>query len=476
MLAFSGRKHELTLLNQLLEKKTASMAVIYGRRRVGKSRLIEEFSKSLTTYTFTGLHPDLELSKKEQIEEFATQVGLEFKADQPTYKNWSEAFHDLAERTKSGKVLIVLDEITWMGGQDPSFLGKLKIAWDKYFKKNPELILILCGSVSAWINKNILASTGFHGRISLTQRLKELPIPICKNFWGTLSRKISSYEKLKILAVTGGIPKYLEEINLAESAEQNIKRLGFLESGILYNDFKQIFSDSLQKDNELHRKIVKLLANGIMTQSKLTELAGTTSGGRMSDCLEDLTLAGFITKHYVWKLSTGTATNSYCYRLSDNYLRFYLKYILPNAEKIISGHFQFSSFDNLPAWSSIIALQIENLVLNNRQEIIKRLNIPNEEIVCDGPYLQRKTKARPGCQIDYLIQTKFGGLYLCEIKFTRNTIRKDIIKEIEQKINALSIPKNTSVRPILIHVGDLHDELVDLQYFAKTINLTTLLD
>ncbi len=142
----------------------------------------------------------------------------------------------------------------------------------------------------------------------------------------------------------------------------------------------------------------------------------------------------------------------------------------------MAGHFEFSSFNFLPAWSSIIALQIENLVLNNRHEIITRLGIPKNEIIFHGPFIQRATEKNKGCQIDYLIQTQFNTLYLCEIKFSRNLIEKSIIDEIEQKIKALGVPKNTSIRPVLIQVGKLHDHLIDAQYFSNTIDLTQLLD
>lgn len=106
-----------------------------------------------------------------------------------------------------------------MGDQDPDFLGKIKNAWDQKFKTNPELIFVICGSASARIEKNILSSTGFLGRVSYTLTLEELPLIDCNRFCGNSSKNISSFEKLKLLAVTGGIPKYLEKIDPASSAE-----------------------------------------------------------------------------------------------------------------------------------------------------------------------------------------------------------------------------------------------------------------
>ena len=114
-----------------------------------------------------------------------------------------------------------------MGSEDPDFLGQLKTAWDLHFSENPDLILILCGSVSSWIEENILKSTGFVGRISFDMVLDELSIAESGEFWGAQRDKVSGYEKFKVLSVTGGIPKYLEEIIPSQSAEDNIHRLCF---------------------------------------------------------------------------------------------------------------------------------------------------------------------------------------------------------------------------------------------------------
>src|SRR5713226_9581305 len=89
-----------------------------------------------------------------------------------------------------------------------------------------------------------------------------------------------------------------------------------------------------------------------------------------------------------------------------------------------------------------------------------------EEIVNENPFYQHKTARQPGCQIDYLIQTKFDTLYVCEIKFSRNEIGGAIIPEIRAKIGALSRPRGMSCRPVLIHVNGVTEEVTDSDYFA----------
>ena len=114
-----------------------------------------------------------------------------------------------------------------MATGDPNFLGKLKIAWDMHFSDNPKLVLILCGSVSAWIEKNILSNTGYLGRPSLQMTLDELPLEDCYKFWKNTQGNISAYEILKVLAVTGGVPRYLELVNPQMRAEDNITKYIF---------------------------------------------------------------------------------------------------------------------------------------------------------------------------------------------------------------------------------------------------------
>ncbi len=122
-----------------------------------------------------------------------------------------------------------------------------------------------------------------------------------------------------------------------------------------------------------------------------------------------------------------------------------------------------------------MSLQVENLVLNNRSKIKSLLNIKPDEVICDNPYLQRATSRNQGCQIDYLIQTKYDNLYICEIKYSRSPIKKYVIDEVEEKINRLKIPRHTSIRPVLIYLGDIHDEVLDANYFTHVINMEELL-
>lgn len=473
---FVGRTAELKELELLFKKKAASLVVIQGRRRIGKSRLVKEFGKNKQLYIFSGIPPTSQTTAQSQREEFSQQ--LEKQLDLPPLKatDWSDLFSVLAKQTLHQKVVILFDEISWMGSKDPDFLGKLKNAWDIEFSQNPNLILILCGSVSSWIEKNILGSTGFVGRISSVISLRELSAADSNRLLKLLGCHFSSYDVFKLLSIIGGVPRYLEEIQPSLTVEENIKRLCFKPGGQLFLEFDQIFSDLFTVDNQIYKKIVQSLSGAALEFNEICEAINVQKSGVISSYLEDLIKAGFIQRDYTWHLNTGEESRLSHYRLSDNYTRFYLRCIEKHKSKIAANHFELSSISSLPGWDSLIGYQFENLILNNRNFIFDKLSIRPEEIISNNPFFQRKTARLPGCQIDYLIQTKFNSLFICEIKYSRQDIKSSVIDEVKQKINSLARPKGFSCFPILIHVNGLQEKILTSDYFTNIINFEEILE
>ena len=130
----------------------------------------------------------------------------------------------------------------------------------------------------------------------------------------------------------------------------------------------------------------------------------------------------------------------------------------------------------LPAWDVMIALQFENLVLNNRPFIWKMSGIRPEDTLSENPFFQHKTSKQSGCQIDYMVQTRFGCLYLYEIKFSRHPISYQIIEEVQKKIERLVRPKGLSCRPILIHVNGVHESVIESAYFSDILDFGKIFD
>ncbi len=472
---FLGRQHELKLLGNLIAKQSASMVVVSGRRRIGKSRLIKEFGSSYEFYSFAGLPPAKGITAQTQREYFAKNMSQVFAMPMPPQDDWADLFWYLADRVKVGRQIILFDELSWMAKGDETFLGKLKTAWDDWFQTNPELVLVLCSSVSVWLEKNIVLNTGFMGRLSLDIHLPELSIYYCNEFWGARNKRISSYEKLKFLSVSGGVPRYLEEIKPSLSAEENIKQLCLDKRSLLFKEFEHIFSDLFVSDTGMYRKIVFALADGAKEYNELCDILNIQANSIFSDYLSELIQAGFVRRDYTWHIQTGKQSALSHFYLSDNYMRFYIKYILPRKQQILNDEFIEMSASSIPGWSSIMGLQFENLVLNNRASIKKLLNIQPGETIAEGPYFQRHTAKAPGCQIDYMIQTKFKALYVCEIKFSKEKLGKKVVDECQAKIDRLKIPKGFSYRLVLIHVNGVTDSVIESDFFTHIIDFSELL-
>lgn len=472
---FVGRRHEMDELNALLGKTTATLAVIKGRRRVGKSRLIEEFANNKPFYLLTGNWPDKTTSAQSQRDEFSRQLSLVSEIPEVKADNWYKLFILFAKEVKTGRAIILLDEISWMGSKDPNFLSTLKNVWESHFRKNPKLILILCGSVSTWIDENILGSSGYFGRVAWELTVKPLPLRQSHEFLKKLNFNYSTYEKFKVLSVTGGIPWYLEQIQGQFNADENISRQCFNPGGVLFREFEAIFNDLFGKRSKIYTKIVKALVRGPLSYRQLTTKTRYKSSGRFSEYLSDLVSAGFLSQDNTWSVKVGGGMELSRYRLSDNYLRFYLKYVEPNAIKIKAGEFIQPHIQSLPGYDTIMGLQFENLVLENKMSLWNLCHIRPEDIVFNNPYFQKKTSSQEACQIDYLIQTRHHTLYLFEIKFSRNPISKAVIQKVKQKIMRLKLPRNMACLPILIYVNGVDDTLGDENFFFRMIDFGSLL-
>ena len=149
---FVGRETELKDLAALWRKGTASLVACRGRRRIGKSRLVNEFSRHTggAYIELVGLPPRPDMTNEKQLEAFAAGLARATRRPVATPENWFRAFELLDKAIDNRhRTVVLLDEISWMGGYDPDFPGYLKTAWDTMFSRHDKLVLVLCGSVNA---------------------------------------------------------------------------------------------------------------------------------------------------------------------------------------------------------------------------------------------------------------------------------------------------------------------------------------
>lgn len=473
-----GRDREAEQFQQLLNKKKASLIVCQGRRRIGKSTFVRSCAEKAGHFLwFEGLAPREGIGSMEQLGAFAEQLVTQTKAPRLPLGDWTQAFQLLDSLLpQDGKsVVVLLDEISWMAAGEPDFAGRLKVAWDNLFSRRQRLVLVLCGSVSSWITENILNNTGFVGRCSQEFHLGPLMLPFCSKFWGKRAARICAMEKLKVLAVTGGVPRYLEEINPARTAEQVVEGLCFTKGALLLREFDQIFHDIFSRRAESYREIVRVLAEGRRSVMEISRELGRERGGSLSEALEELCLAGFVRKDVPFDPVSGEdLPRAIGYRLSDNYLRFFLKYVEPVQSRIERGLYQRTPLESLMVWDTVMGLQCENLLLENVPVLMERVGLGNVAVLNAAPYVQRQTLRRKGCQVDLMIRTR-QSLYVFEVKF-RKTITVAVVGDVREKVARLKVPKTLSVRTGLVYAGELDAAVPESEFFDFLVPFERLLE
>ena len=476
---FFGREVELGELEGLWGKRVASLVTCRGRRRIGKSTLVEEFARrsGARFIKLEGLRPKKGMTERDQLEFFAVKLSAQTGCDKTPPSDWYSAFVRL-DRELGGKdrKVVLLDEISWMAQFSLTFPEILKNAWDDLFKKHANLVLVLCGSVSSWIRDEIVENRAYVGRRSLDIVVGELPPQECLKFWGKRASRIAPREIIDVLSVTGGVPRYLEDVNPSLSAIDNIKRLCFTPKSVLREDFDDMFDDVITEQPKFSARVLRTFVDGAKTATEVADALGITKGGDVTAAIGNLVEAGFLAEAGQINPETGRELREKRFRIRDNYARFYLKCIEPHKRIIDDGAFEVASLDELEGYDSIMGLAFENLVVNNYRLLLPLLHLDGVVITSAGPYLRRGTKGprgRKGCQIDLLVQTR-RTVCIVEVKRMKE-ISREIIADVDRKVRAIKRREGVSIRTALVYDGHLAPVAKADGYFDAIIPISKLL-
>ena len=475
---FFGREDVLNEMMGLWGKRVSSLVTCRGRRRIGKSTLVAEFARksSARFLRIEGLRPRRGFSNDDELRNFATFLSLQSDDPGEPCPNWAKAFKALDCQIRDDeRTVVLLDEISWMGYYDPHFADILKIAWDTMFKRHDRLVLVLCGSVSSWIKDNIIDNSAYLGRRSGDFVIGELPLRDCVKFWGDAARSLSTRDILDVLSVTGGVPRYLEEIDPALAAGENIRRMCFMRKSPLREDFDEMFSDVITAQPTFTGQVLRQLVDGPKTAGEISAALGLEKGGNTSSALDRLVEAGLAARDHGRNPETRKPVRDRRYRLKDNYSRFYLKYIEPVKNVIDDGSYAFTTLEQLKGIDTVLGLAFENLIVNHYRELLPRLGLSKALIESAAPFAKRgcARKNVQGCQVDLLIQTA-QSCCLVEIK-RRRELGDEAIDSMKKKLAALSIPKGIAIRTALVYDGRLAPTVEAAGYFSSVVDVRELL-
>ena len=474
---FFGREELIEALKSLWNKRVPSLVTCRGRRRVGKSTLIAEFARrsGARLIKLEGLRPKDKMTNADQLKYFISQLSLQTGCDEMPVTDWLKAFARLdAQIPDKGKTVVLLDEVSWMGFYDVAFPEVLKVAWDNMFSQHRKLVFVVCGSVSTWIKRNIIDNGAYAGRRSYDFVVPELPLRECVKFWGRHVSRDNISDVIDVLSVTGGVPRYLEEVDPALSADENIRKMAFVAKSVLAVDFEEMFRDVITGEPGVRAAILRILCDSPKNVSEIAAALGKGRNGHLSDALEELAEAGFIAPDEGLNPETGKDVQQLRYRLRDNYARFYLKYIEPRQKIIARDGFRFSSLEQLPEWDAIKGLAFENLVINNFRELLSRLGLDKTLVTSAAPFRKvSRGGANRGVQVDLLLQTR-RSIYLIEIK-RRNALGYEVVDEMDEKISRITRPHGVSIKTALVYAGNLAKTVEADGYFDAIIDIRDII-
>ncbi len=439
-----GRKIEQNILAATLKSKKAEFVAVYGRRRVGKTFLIEQFfiQKPCLYFYLTGLHKG---TLKEHLTVFAKSMSTAFFANTgiqlESPSNWLKAFELLTNAinkfSKQKKVVLFFDELPWLASKKSGFKKALDFYWNTRWSKDNRIILIVCGSAASWIIKNIINDKGgLHNRITLQLPLYPFSLKESYDYLNYMGNKFNQKQTLELYMVLGGIPHYLEKVKSDLSAIQNISKLCFTRNGQLFKEFDKLFS-SLFDNAETYVELIKIIAtkrNGMTRRELESKAKLSESGGTLTDRLVALEQAGFI-KSFV---PIGYTEKGLCYKLIDEYCLFYLTWINPVKRQIEneSEPGYWASKNSTPAWRSWSGYAFESVCLKHVAQIKKALFIPPGTL-SGSWFCQPDGKNKlEGAQIDLLFDRDDGVITLCEIKYCQSPfeIDKKYADELVRKV------------------------------------------
>jgi AAA+ ATPase superfamily predicted ATPase len=467
---FIGRKSEISQLHEATDRKLASLIVVYGRRRIGKTTLIEQTFAARNVIKIEGVE-----GKDEhfQIDNFVRILkshcknkALEFASP----RTWTQVFQLLALITAKGKWTIYLEELQWMANYRSDLIAELKPIWDSSFSKNNQLVFILCGSSPSFFITQILRSRALHNRSSLDLRLEEFPLSEAEGFL----KKKSSRALFDAYLTVGGIPPYLEKLNTKSSVYLSLCHHSFRKDSFFSVEFEKVFVSSFGS-NPTYRQIVELLSQkGNMTRDQIAHAVKKESGGTLSNLLIDLEECGFIRR--VVPLDKSINSLLGYYQIRDPYLHFYFKFIHKNLVGIRNGDYDDhpEKLLDLRSYSQWLGFSFERFCRQNVARISELLGFSAVQFKA-GAYFRRGTLDNFGSQVDLLFKRADGVNTVCEVKYQDAPVGIEVIKDVESKIAQLDIGKSRSIQRVLITASDVSKSLRERSYFDRVIELDQLL-
>lgn len=416
-----SRKEEKKELEYCERSKKSELVCVYGRRRVGKTFLVEQTFREFA-FRAVGLEKG---TAKQQLKSFGQRLieyGDEIRS---APQNWFEAFSrldkvlslDSIRRSPNGKKIVFFDEFPWFATKRSDFLVAFEEFWNRRGTIDGDILFIICGSATSWIIKNVLKNTGnmFH-RVTKLIYIEPFTLAETEAFFRDREFDWSREQIAECQMIFGGLPFFFDLMNTSQSLVQNINRQLF-EKDALYRDETKRLLEATLSESPIYGQILSKLAfakYGIK-KAKLQDEIGAANGtyGR---AIQDLVDCGYIIE-YKKKYEQ---FNPLYIQLMDPFLLFHYHY-LSKENRIDSYEDLISDTGRYDNWRGHA---FEILCFNNIHSIKSVLGISGVKTEC-YPWYNSEDKKNERAQIDMVIERADRITNLCEIKYTNKPFEMD---------------------------------------------------
>lgn len=471
-----GRKHEIDELNRIYNRNKAELVAIYGRRRVGKTYLVDETFKGRFTFRHAGLSPIDKNSKgllKNQLDHFYNSLKAYGMGACEKPNNWLDAFllleQFLQSKDDGKRQLVFLDELPWLDSPKSGFMLAFEAFWNSWGCHRENLMVIVCGSANSWIHDKLINNYGgLYNRVTYQIKLAPFNLNECEQFYKEYNINISRYDIVQSYMIFGGIPFYMGHISPKMSLTANVDNLFFNKNAVLKDEYNKLFS-SVFINPDIEKKIVKLLntRNSGFTRKEIVEKLNITDGGSLSKNLNALISSDFVVKYVPF----GFGKREEHYKLIDPFCIFYLHFIEGQKDDNENFWKQNTTSASVSSWRGFA---FENVCFNHVEQIKYALGIP--AVITKTSAWSKKEDDAQGTQIDLLISRNDNVVNMCEIKYYIGSFKvdKDYYAKIlrRQSILAEKVSPKASIHSTLITTFGL----INNEYSSAFVNTVTMDD
>lgn len=406
-----GRREELQLLDEYMQSGRAEFVALYGRRRIGKTFLIEEYFEHRFSFNVTGV---IDGSRADQMEVFFLALqDIGYVGKRP--KTWMEAFsilgNQLEPKLSQKRCVLFIDELPCFETHKSGFIQAFGHFWNSWCQKHNEVMLVVCGSATTWMVKNLIDNHGgLHNRITHEMHLS--PFSLCETEQ-LLQKNGCKWDRLSILQaymMLGGIPYYLNMIRKGESVSQNADRLFFAKNAEMHREYERLFA-SLFKNPAPYLEIIRVLSKCKQGASReeINQAMNKCDNGHLTEYLTNLQNCDFLRYYYV--RTKKVKKNEGLYQLVDFFSIFHNTFLVrPITDEHFWSHNLKSSTVN--TWNG---LAFERVCMAHIPQIKKSLGIQQ---IGTQYYSWRSKESENGAQIDLLIERADRVINLCEVKYS----------------------------------------------------------